>query len=173
MTLKKLLKKNRNLVTGVAILVLGVLFVIVSLQVVQSSQNLGSRAAGNRSIPNNKNQLTRPAMSPKPSPQATSQPFVSAVPRATVYPVPKVTPKPGTKPVLPVEPTSAPVLPLDCREDINEDGKINVSDFDILKADYGKAGADIKNPRSDIKPDGVVNLTDFSLLASKYGKYCW
>lgn len=53
-------------------------------------------------------------------------------------------------------------------EDINQDGIVNMLDFSILSANYGKSGAGIKNPRADINGSGTVDLADFSRLSTIY-----
>lgn len=55
-------------------------------------------------------------------------------------------------------------------EDINQDGAVNLLDFSILSANYGKSGAAITNSRADIDGNGTVNLLDFSRLSARYGK---
>lgn len=55
-------------------------------------------------------------------------------------------------------------------EDINEDRKVNLTDFGIFRNDFGKC-SNLTNPRSNINssPDGCVNLTDFGLFRVKFG----
>jgi hypothetical protein len=55
----------------------------------------------------------------------------------------------------------------------NGNNVINIQDFGILAAAYGKsAGVAGFNPLADFDRNGVVNITDFGLLAVNYGKYC-
>jgi hypothetical protein len=53
--------------------------------------------------------------------------------------------------------------------DANEDGIINIQDFSLLSARYGKycglAGYDLQ---VDFNDDCIVNIRDFSLLSSNY-----
>lgn len=52
-------------------------------------------------------------------------------------------------------------------EDINQDGKVNLLDFLLLKQKYGQSGQNLG--RTDINGDGKVNLLDFLLLKQQYG----
>lgn len=52
-------------------------------------------------------------------------------------------------------------------EDINQDGAVNIADFNLLAVKYGQTGASLG--RADINGDGRVNISDFNLLAVKYG----
>lgn len=56
------------------------------------------------------------------------------------------------------------------KEDINQNGTVDLQDFSILASNFGKSGAAITNPRADINGNGTVDLPDFSLLASKFGQ---
>ena len=49
--------------------------------------------------------------------------------------------------------------------DLNNDGKVNISDISILISAWGKAG--IENTRYDLNRDGKVDLLDLSILISK------
>ena len=51
-----------------------------------------------------------------------------------------------------------------CDADLNNDGKVNLSDFSLFRSAYGKA-----DPDADFNGDGSVNLSDFSLFRSLYG----
>ena len=51
--------------------------------------------------------------------------------------------------------------------DANMDGMVNLSDFSILKSNFGSSGASVLE--GDFTGDGVVNLSDFSLLKSNFG----
>ena len=55
-------------------------------------------------------------------------------------------------------------------EDINQDGKVDILDFSILSANYGKKGGAISPARADVNGDGTVDILDFSRLSSKFGK---
>jgi hypothetical protein len=50
--------------------------------------------------------------------------------------------------------------------DINRDSKINLSDFNILKADFLRTTASLSNSRSDINSDGQATIKDAGILMS-------
>jgi hypothetical protein len=53
----------------------------------------------------------------------------------------------------------------------NDDNIINIQDFGILSASYGKSsGVAGYDPRADFDRSGLVNIADFGLLAASYGK---
>ncbi len=52
--------------------------------------------------------------------------------------------------------------------DANNDDRVNLSDFNILAANFGKFGRAVEH--GDFNFDGVVNLGDFNLLASHFGQ---
>jgi len=54
--------------------------------------------------------------------------------------------------------------------DINQDGKVNLTDLSILSTNYNRSGAAISPVRADMNSDGKVNLTDLSILSSQYGR---
>jgi len=53
--------------------------------------------------------------------------------------------------------------------DINLDGSVNIADFNILAANFGKTIAG-GNSVGDLNGDGVVNIADFNILAGNFGK---
>jgi hypothetical protein len=54
----------------------------------------------------------------------------------------------------------------------NDDNKINIQDFGILAATYGKVAGDTGyDARADFDRNGKINIADFGLLAANYGKY--
>jgi large repetitive protein len=54
----------------------------------------------------------------------------------------------------------------------NVDEKVNIQDFGILAATYGKSAGDSGfDARADFDRNGKINITDFGLLAANYGKY--
>ena len=54
--------------------------------------------------------------------------------------------------------------------DANKDNVVNMSDFGILAATYGKStGQTGYDSRADFNGDGVIKLSDFGLLAKNYG----
>jgi hypothetical protein len=52
--------------------------------------------------------------------------------------------------------------------DANRDGRVNLSDFTILKANFGKSPAIWDD--ADFDADSKVNLTDFTILKANFGK---
>lgn len=66
--------------------------------------------------------------------------------------------------------TAAPVVPTYLSGDINKDGSVNLLDFSIFQANYGKSGTAITVARADINGDGTVNLLDFSVLSKQFGE---
>ena len=53
------------------------------------------------------------------------------------------------------------------RGDANHDARVNLSDLNILAANFGQSGRDFT--QGDFNYDGVVNLFDFNLLAARFG----
>jgi hypothetical protein len=51
--------------------------------------------------------------------------------------------------------------------DANADGQVNLSDFNILAANFGQSPRDFT--QGDFTYNGTVNLDDFNLLASRFG----
>ena len=49
--------------------------------------------------------------------------------------------------------------------DINNDGKIDIFDFNILIGDFR-----VVNLRSDLNNDGKVNIFDFNILVQGFGQ---
>lgn len=58
---------------------------------------------------------------------------------------------------------SQPTPPVYNQADINQDNKVNSSDFTALLSDWHKT-SNFSNQRSDINKDGVVNLKDLSVM---------
>lgn len=52
--------------------------------------------------------------------------------------------------------------------DINQDNKVNLSDFTALLSDWHKT-SNFSNQRSDINKDGIVNLKDLSIIMRNWG----
>ena len=52
--------------------------------------------------------------------------------------------------------------------DANVDDSVNLTDFNVLAANFGSTNADWR--RADFDGDGVVNLSDFNLLAAHFGQ---
>jgi hypothetical protein len=53
------------------------------------------------------------------------------------------------------------------RGDANRDGRVNLTDFNILAANFGASPRDFS--QGDFNYDGLVNLLDFNLLAARFG----
>jgi hypothetical protein len=51
--------------------------------------------------------------------------------------------------------------------DANRDGRVNLTDFNILAANFGTGGRDFG--QGDFTYDGLVNLSDFNVLAGRFG----
>ncbi len=52
--------------------------------------------------------------------------------------------------------------------DANHDGRVNLSDFNILAANFGQSNRNFS--QGDFNYDTIVNLIDFNLLASRFGQ---
>ena len=52
--------------------------------------------------------------------------------------------------------------------DANQDGRVDLQDFNILAASFGQSGRTFTE--GDFNYDGTVNLQDFNLLASRFGQ---
>ncbi|MBI5557640.1 MAG: multicopper oxidase domain-containing protein [Deltaproteobacteria bacterium] len=58
-----------------------------------------------------------------------------------------------------------------CNGDLNNSGNVNVTDFSLLLADWGKTNCSSASPcNGDINNDGFVNAADYSLLLADWGK---
>lgn len=66
-------------------------------------------------------------------------------------------------------PSTNPTPPV-CREDINRDGSIDLSDYSLLVKDFLKSPP--FNPNADINQNGVIDLLDYSLLVKKFLQSC-
>ena len=62
-----------------------------------------------------------------------------------------------------VEYSGSPILP----GDANGDGVVDLTDFGILKANFGAGTA---RAQGDFNADGAVDLTDFGVLKDNFGK---
>ncbi len=59
-----------------------------------------------------------------------------------------------------------------CDPDYNDDGRVGIPDFNVLRAQFGKRSgvhADF-NPNVDHNGDGVIGLPDFNVLRSYFGR---
>lgn len=57
-----------------------------------------------------------------------------------------------------------------CPSDINSDGTVDRTDYNLFRTDFRKSP--FSNPKSDINADGQVNLFDYALLFQDFGKTC-
>jgi hypothetical protein len=62
--------------------------------------------------------------------------------------------------------TNPDPAPTYSEEDLNQDTKIDLSDFNILKSDFLKLTANLANPKSDINQDGQCTVKDAGILMS-------
>lgn len=60
----------------------------------------------------------------------------------------------------------AVVPPASSPADLNSDGSINLTDFNILKTDFLKLAGGLANPKSNIDGDGQVTIKDVGILMS-------
>ena len=51
--------------------------------------------------------------------------------------------------------------------DANNDGRVNLNDFNVLAANFGQSPRDFT--QGDFNYDGIVNLNDFNILAAQFG----
>ena len=58
-----------------------------------------------------------------------------------------------------------PIEPPRVREDLNQDGVVNIQDLVIVAGQFGKSGEN----RADVNGDGVVNIQDLVLVAGAFG----
>ena len=54
------------------------------------------------------------------------------------------------------------------REDVNQDGRVNIADLVVVAQSLGKQVSE--NPRADVNGDGVVNIIDLTLVARAFGE---
>lgn len=62
--------------------------------------------------------------------------------------------------------TSPGSTPTYSKEDLNQDTKVDLSDFNILKSDFLKLTASLSNSRSDINTDGQCTVKDAGIMMS-------
>lgn len=87
--------------------------------------------------------------------------YLPKLPGTTLLPSPSPTPSPSSSP----SPS-----PAACgREDINQDGKVDVFDYAILSMNFLKSTFEAE---ADINQDGTVNVFDYSLLSQNFLKKC-
>ncbi len=60
----------------------------------------------------------------------------------------------------------APSAPTTIPGDINRDGKVDIFDYNLLVAEFGKTGTLV----SDINGDGKVDIFDYNILVTNFGK---
>jgi hypothetical protein len=124
--------------------------------------------------------------SPTPTATATLTVTVSPTPSPTVTATPLPTPSPttsltatslptftGTGTPLPTgsaTPTATLLVgPTPCA-DINQDGRVDIVDFSLLRSSFGLSmGSPGFVPRADLDRNGRVDILDFSLLRAAFG----
>lgn len=52
-------------------------------------------------------------------------------------------------------------------EDVNENGTVDINDFTLLVASFGRSGSNLG--RADIDGNGIVDINDFTRLVSRFG----
>ncbi len=68
-------------------------------------------------------------------------------------------------------PTSSVTVPTLRAGDANNSNQVNITDYSILAASYGKSsGTAGYDARADFNGDNTVNITDYSLLAANFGQ---
>lgn len=92
---------------------------------------------------------------------------VAGAPPLSPTPTPSPTPKPSPTPT-PIK-TPTPTLIAVKPGDLNGDGKVDIFDYNIVVADFGKTGAPGFSP-ADINRDGKVNIFDYNILIGNFGK---
>jgi hypothetical protein len=92
----------------------------------------------------------------------TCKTVVVTTPAPTTPPTPPPSPPPPT-PTIPT-PTAIPKP-----GDLNGDGKVDIYDYNILVADFGKTGTPGWIP-ADIIKDGKVDIYDYNVLVGNFGK---
>lgn len=93
-------------------------------------------------------------------------PTATRVPSLTPTRTPTRTPTPtigAASPTVTAKPTS-------CREDINRDGFVDLTDYSLLSVDFFRNPP--SNPNTDINQDGITDLTDYSRLVSRFFDVC-
>ncbi len=86
-------------------------------------------------------------------------------PSVTITPTPTSTPTPT--PTRTPTPTNTPPAPKP--GDLNRDGRVDIYDYNILVADFGKTGSPGWIP-ADITKDGKVDIYDYNQLITFFGK---
>ena len=54
------------------------------------------------------------------------------------------------------------------QSDVNQDGKVDTADSELVTAALGQSGEDIVNPRTDVNGDGAVDDVDLQLVTSNF-----
>jgi hypothetical protein len=54
------------------------------------------------------------------------------------------------------------------QDDANNDGRVNLDDFNVLAGNFGQSPRDFT--QGDLDYSGNVNLNDFKILASRFGQ---
>ena len=85
-----------------------------------------------------------------------------------ISPTPTNTPVPTTKPTNTPTPTNTPALTF-YPGDLDRSGKVNIYDYNLLIADFGKSGFPGFSI-ADIDKSGKVDIYDYNLLIADFGK---
>lgn len=112
-----------------------------------------------------------PTPTPTPSPIRTPTPTLTPTPTRLPTPTPTRvnTPTPTSSGTITTTPTPTPI----CIDgDANCDGSVNILDYSIFFASFGKGPGDPGyDPRANLNhsPDGLVNILDYSVLFYNFG----
>lgn len=124
----------------------------------------------------------QPTAIPTPVPTATPTPAATPISTATPTPIPTPTGTPAPTatlaPTSTPQPTSIPTSSPSTSStnnpsagpligDLNNDGKVDISDYNILVSNFGNSGA---NLTGDLNNDGKVDIYDYNLLLQNYGR---
>lgn len=96
---------------------------------------------------------------PTPTPPTPPPPAPSPTPPSPTPPSPTPTPP---------SPTATPPTPAPKAGDINGDGFVNLTDFFILRTNFGKTG--MTRAQGDLNGDGTINLSDFFVFRTNFGQ---
>jgi hypothetical protein len=139
-----------------------------------SVQNLTINFGGGGSTPTRSTTPTR-VVTPTRSPGTTSTPTrrLTTTPTRSSSGTASPTRRPPTDRPEPTDepqttPTQGPSLLLG---DINENGCIDIADYVILSANFGKSVNDQSaDPRADVNGDGSINILDYSYIFEGFGE---
>lgn len=110
-----------------------------------------------------------PTPTPTPNTTATPTPTGSAQPSPTAIVAPTASPVPTATVIPTATPATTCPAAFGKQADINNDGKVDITDLFQLANDWRKSTVQLLYSRSDINCDGIVDLTDLSILARLFG----